>query len=91
MDPELYNKCEAEYEQQCVSKQHESELRRRRWDLISQQASKRTQSTDANHASETMQLDQSHPVNIPERIVEEDEGVETSYNNMALDNEASLG
>jgi Protein phosphatase 2A regulatory B subunit (B56 family) len=69
MDPELYNKCEAEYEQSCLTKQHESEERQHRWEIIVQQASK---SHDVTTPQESMQID--HTINIPEQIPEEDVG-----------------
>ena len=82
MDPELYNKCEAEYEHQCLTKRHESEERQHRWELIYQQASKQKKQY-ANHvtSNDSMPVEESRPVNIPERIPEEPEG-----DHMAVDN-----
>lgn len=40
MDPDLYNKCEQEYEQSCLNRQHESQERQHRWQIIEQQALK---------------------------------------------------
>jgi hypothetical protein len=86
MDPDLYNKCEQEYEQSCLNRQHESQERQHRWKLIQQKAlqsqlqNQQHYPNDINHHSlqqEEMQLDPSPPtpptppvINIPEKIPE---------------------
>src|ERR1700733_11074418 len=40
MDPDLYNKCELEYEQSQLTREHESQERHHRWQIIEQQALK---------------------------------------------------
>jgi hypothetical protein len=40
MDPELYNKCEQEYEQSCRSRAHDAEERVARWQIIQGKANK---------------------------------------------------
>jgi hypothetical protein len=40
MDPELYNKCEQEYEQSCRSRVHDAEERVARWQIIQGKANK---------------------------------------------------
>src|SRR5277367_4431921 len=40
MDPDLYNKCEQDYEQSQLTRQHESKERQHRWQIIEQQALK---------------------------------------------------
>ena len=41
MDPELYNKCEQEYEQSCQTKAQDAADRQHRWQIIEIKASKR--------------------------------------------------
>lgn len=80
MDPELYNKCEQEYEQSCLNQQHELDERRHRWELIQQAAAKiKNPSYYTNHVDshiprqERMQIDPSTLIQVPERIPEDDE------------------
>jgi len=40
MDPELYNKCEQDYEQSCQTKAQEAEDRQHRWQIIQIKANK---------------------------------------------------
>jgi hypothetical protein len=40
MDPELYNKCEQEYEQSCRTRAHDAEERVARWQIIQGKANK---------------------------------------------------
>jgi len=85
MDPDLYNKCELEYEQSQLNREHESQERHHRWQIIEQQALKcqpphhndilsTTNHIDAS--PQEMQLDkpptpQPQPViNVPEKIPE---------------------
>jgi len=78
MDPDLYNKCEQEYEQSCLNRQHESEERQHRWQIIEQQALKcqTHPQNDINHITQEMQLDPSPgppvqpAIHVPERIPE---------------------
>jgi hypothetical protein len=86
MDPDLYNKCEQDYEQSQLTRQHESKERQHRWQIIEQQALKcqthphndilsTTNHVDPSSTQE-MQLDnppapQPQPViNVPEKIPE---------------------
>ena len=82
MDPELYNKCEQDYEQSCLNRQHEFDERQHRWQLIQQQATKlHYDAPDANHVDvpdsitheSTMQIDSNTTINVPEQIPEEPE------------------
>ena len=85
MDPDLYNKCEQEYEQSCLNRQHESQERQHRWQIIEQQALKcqthpNNDILTTNHidpsSTQEMQLDnppasQPQPIiNVPEKIPE---------------------
>jgi hypothetical protein len=85
MDPELYNKCEQEYEQSCINRQHDSDKRQRRWEILEQQAAKHLNPTaNTNHVDKAqgteMQIDSAAAVNIPERIPEEPEPDEQEHN-----------
>ena len=82
MDPELYNKCEQEYEQSCLNRQREFDQRQHRWQLIQQQATIfHRDAPDANHVDcpdsitqqSVMQIDSNATVNVPEKIPEEPE------------------
>jgi len=85
MDPDLYNKCELEYEQSQLTREHESQERHHRWQIIEQQALKCQPPhhndilSTTNHidpSPQEMQLDkpptpQPQPViNVPEKIPE---------------------
>jgi hypothetical protein len=93
MDPELYNKCEQEYEQSCLNQQNELDERRHRWELLQQAASKLKNPTYyTNHVDsrvprqERMQIDPSSLVHVPERIPEEEyEHQSTEDTNMRVD------
>jgi hypothetical protein len=87
MDPDLYNKCEEEYESQCLEKQHQSQERQERWKSLQEAAKQaRLLSPQQNHTNSkvegAMQIDT--VVNIPERIPEELEPPETE--GMTVDN-----
>jgi len=91
MDPDLYNKCEEEYESHCLEKEHQSQERRERWRML-QEAAKQVRSkspSTRNHTNSkdegAMQVDP--VVNIPERIPEEPEPVELE--GMTVDTPAS--
>ena len=75
MDPDLYNKCEEDYEQSCIDRQHHNEERQHRWAIL-QQAAKSNSEPQTNHIDtpqeSAMQID-STTVNVPERIPEEPE------------------
>src|SRR5436190_1242836 len=84
MDPELYNKCEQDYEQSCLNRQHDLDERQHRWELIQRQASKSEGHQDqpiANHVnkgnatslSQEMQIDIQTMIDVPEKIPEEPE------------------
>ena len=85
MDPELYNKCEQDYEQSCLNRQHEFDERQHRWELIQQQATKseeippprqNTNHVDEDEAStpsQEMQIDSNTIINVPEQVPEEPE------------------
>jgi len=91
MDPDLYNKCEEEYESHCLEKEHQSQERRERWRML-QEAAKQVRSKSPSTRSYTNSKDegamQVDPVvNIPERIPEEPEPVELE--GMTVDTPAS--
>jgi hypothetical protein len=75
MDPDLYNKCEEEYEQSCLEAQHHSQERQQRWEILQKAA--QAAITHANsdptapQQQESMQIDTHTPVNVPEQIPEE--------------------
>ena len=75
MDPDLYNKCEEEYEQSCLEAQHHNEERQHRWELLQKAASNAHGQTNSDpaplHPQETMQIDSASTVNVPEQIPEE--------------------
>ena len=79
MDPELYNKCEQDYEQSCLNQQHELEERKHRWEVLQQAAKAHFASTSSNHIDSNshqgtaMHIDSASLVNVPERIPEEPE------------------
>jgi hypothetical protein len=84
MDPELYNKCEQDYEQSCLNRQHDFDERQHRWELIQRQASISGDHQDqqiANHvdkgnaksSSQEMQIDIQTMIDVPEQIREEPE------------------
>ena len=101
MDPDLYNKCEQEYEQSCLTRAHESQEREHRWQIIEQKALEyKTHHNDLNHyPPQEMQVDPPPPppqslVNVPEKILEVQEpdeasgvsaGAEESETNMSVD------
>jgi hypothetical protein len=89
MDPDLYNKCEEEYEASCIEREHQYQERQERWKMLQDAAKRaRSQSPEQNHTNakeeQTMQIDT--VVNIPERIPEEPEPAETE--GMSVDNPA---
>jgi len=71
MDPELYNKCEQEYDQQCLNRQHEVDERQHRWELIQHAAMSNANTNHIDQREVEMQIDM--VVNVPERILEEPE------------------
>jgi hypothetical protein len=82
MDPDLYNKCEQEYEQSCLNRQQELDQRQHRWELIQQQATKfHHDAPDTNHVDapdsitqeSAMQIDSNTTIDVPEQIPEEPE------------------
>lgn len=88
MDPELYNKCEQDYEQSCLNRQHDFDQRQHRWELLQQQANKLEEplaqqdhhhQAKSNHIDEDsappqeMQIDIHTIINVPEQIPEEPE------------------
>lgn len=90
MDPDLYNKCEQEYEQSCINRQHDAEERRHRWEVLQRVASSQPNTIDSNHVSSQdtdMQIDV--VVNVPEPIPEEDEHQQGEDANMSVDAEVS--
>ena len=90
MDPDLYNKCEQDYEQSCINRQHDAEERRHRWEALQQVASSHPNTINSNHVSSQdidMQIDV--VVNVPERIPEEDEHQQGEDANMTVDAEVS--
>lgn len=81
MDPDLYNKCEQDYEQSCLSRQHELDERQHRWEIIQKQARNfHHDAPDTNHVDipdsitqdSAMEID-SNAINVPDRIPEEPE------------------
>lgn len=90
MDPDLYNKCEEEYEQSCLEAQHLNQERQHRWEIIQKaalSAHTRAESDLAPPAQqqESMQIDSTTVVNVPEQIPEESqETPDTSMADMAL-------
>jgi Protein phosphatase 2A regulatory B subunit (B56 family) len=54
MDPELYNKCEEDYEHSCLEAHQQTLLRQERWKLLSDAAH---QVGDTNHVGPAMQVD----------------------------------
>jgi hypothetical protein len=90
MDPDLYNKCEEDYEQSCVDRQHHAEERKHRWSILQQAAESGSDATTLNHidASSTpqesaMQIDST--VNVPEQIPEEESERQTDETAMSVD------
>jgi hypothetical protein len=74
MDEDLYYKCEREFEQSNINREHEAQERQLRWDLIEQAANKLK--TNENHVEEMeMQVDKVVP-HIPEAIPEAEEPIE---------------
>ena len=85
MDPDLYNKCEQEYDQSCFNRQHEFDQRQRRWELIEHQAIKSSYSDgETNHIVDdqpprqqhqelVMQIDSIAAIPVLERFSEEAE------------------
>jgi hypothetical protein len=93
MDPDLYNKCEQEYDQSCLNRQHEFDERRHKWELIERQARKSEDHPLEDHQStnhidednnenststQEMQIDLNTLINVPEQIPEEPEHDDTS-------------
>jgi hypothetical protein len=83
MDPDLYNKCEEDYEQSCLEAQHHTQERQHRWEIL-QKAALSFTTTQAESDplpppnQETMQIDSTTTtppptttVNVPEQIPEE--------------------
>jgi serine/threonine-protein phosphatase 2A regulatory subunit B' len=75
MDPDLYNKCEEEYEQSCLEAQHNTQERQHRWELLTKAALAAHGQPDSDpappHPQETMQIDPPAAINVPEPIPEE--------------------
>lgn len=72
MDPELYNQCEADYEQSCLDRQHHNEERHHRWAMIQKaaQAHGGENHGDPPEPESAMQIEL---VSVPEKIEEEPE------------------
>jgi len=89
MDPDLYNKCEEEYEQSCLEAQHHNQERQHRWEILQKAAlSAQTQAhsdpAPPAQQQESMQIDFTTAVNIPEPIPEErQETLDTSMADVA--------
>jgi hypothetical protein len=67
MDPELYNKCEQEYDQSCRTKAHDAEERERYWQIIQGKAA---EELHPNHVidpddSTSQQQQQQHAEDVP--------------------------
>ena len=76
MDPDLYNKCEEDYEQSCLEAQHHTQERQHRWEILQKAALSSTttqaESDPLSPNQETMQIDSTPiTVNVPEQIPEE--------------------
>jgi len=83
MDPDLYSKCEEDYEQSCLDRQHHDEERQQRWAMIQKAANSHGM---ANHADSqptesTMQIELT--VSVPEKIEEEPD--KTADDSMVVD------
>jgi hypothetical protein len=92
MDPDLYNKCEEDYDQSCIDRQHHIEERKHRWEILQQAAASGSDSSTLNHtdtmstpAESAMQIDST--VNVPAKIPEEHEPEhrETDETTMSVD------
>jgi len=104
MDPDLYAKCEEEYEQTCLEKRHHDAERQHRWLLIQQaaQSGHLTQTPDQNQnhielEPVEMQIDSSS-VAVPAKVVEdaemervEEEGKRTSEETGMVVDEVGVG
>jgi hypothetical protein len=80
MDPDLYNKCEEDYEQSCLEAQHHTQERQHRWEILQKAAlSSTTTQADSDPLppnQETMQIDSTTTtntttLNVPAQIPEE--------------------
>lgn len=79
MDPEYYHKCETEYQQSCLNREHQNAEREQRWEML--QAAAKAKNPSTNHINdfsptpeeESSMVIDSGTVNVPERILEESE------------------
>jgi len=79
MDPEYYHKCEMEYQQSCLAREHQNAEREQRWEML--QAAAKAKNPFTNHIDdftptpreESSMVIDSGAVKVPERIVEESE------------------
>lgn len=92
MDPDLYNKCEEDYDQSCIDRQHHIEERKHRWKILQEAAASGSDASTLNHtdtmstpAESAMQIDST--VNVPAKIPEEHEPghQETDETTMSVD------
>jgi hypothetical protein len=84
MDPDLYSKCEEDYEQTCLEKQHHDQERQERWAILQKAANSHgmTNHVDTVETPETqMQIEST--VSVPEKIDEEPE--KTTDESMVVD------
>jgi hypothetical protein len=73
MDPDLYNKCEEEYDHSCAEQQHQSEVRQQRWKMLQQTANqtRSNSSPETNHVNTLGSMPLDSVLRVPERILEE--------------------